>query len=430
MAAISVFLQEYDDAPDYDVLNRLICQWRRVEDRTRALCNLPSVDEEYPGCYYAKRGHNTTTNNNNNNNTTTNSNNNTTADDDTGDEDDYDDLVVNGGNETTSINGSETGYSGYFNLSMLTNRRKLQEHIQSMPDDSSQQSNYHRRRTTTTKSMHDLLVEDHWNSLEGRDGDYPRNRVRSDPREMDGLPLSDDEWRAFLESARSSSSSSSSSGGTDAGDASAPDGIDQDHNRHLLDYENVSWNNYFAMLDCKTEYYYRYSGSMTIPPCFGRLRLGENNRINTNNWRVMKDPIRVSTRQINELHRLIRMRIADSTDVLRACQPDTAAKPLDNDDDNNNNAYASTNATVDNTNVTATKTTNATAEDGDLLSPSSTVGRVSTARPLQSFQETHWMVFCMCENWESKFPEDQAWCQRSKSDRIHTHPYNFNQSGY
>lgn len=57
MATVSIFMQAYDDAPDYDMLNRVICQWRRVEDETREQCGLPSVESYYPGCFYFRRGH-------------------------------------------------------------------------------------------------------------------------------------------------------------------------------------------------------------------------------------------------------------------------------------------------------------------------------------------------------------------------------------
>ena len=50
-------MEAYDNAPDYDMLNKVICQWRRVEDDTREQCGLPSVTSFYPGCFYYRRGH-------------------------------------------------------------------------------------------------------------------------------------------------------------------------------------------------------------------------------------------------------------------------------------------------------------------------------------------------------------------------------------
>ena len=57
MASVSIFLEVYDDAPPYPFLDRLICQWRRVEDATRESCGLPSVSQAYPGCWNPTRGH-------------------------------------------------------------------------------------------------------------------------------------------------------------------------------------------------------------------------------------------------------------------------------------------------------------------------------------------------------------------------------------
>ena len=57
MASLSIFMEAYDNAPDYDMLNKVICQWRRVEDDTREQCGLPSVTSFYPGCFYYRRGH-------------------------------------------------------------------------------------------------------------------------------------------------------------------------------------------------------------------------------------------------------------------------------------------------------------------------------------------------------------------------------------
>ena len=97
----------------------------------------------------------------------------------------------------------------------------------------------------------------------------------------------------------------------------------------------------------------------------------------------MKDPIRVPPRQIEEMHRLLRERIAPLNDPIRPCQLDTAAKRL----------------------------------------PNST--RVSVARPIQSTRPVHFKVFCECDDWPSKFPEDRKWCEMNKLDRLYQHPYNF-----
>lgn len=152
--------------------------------------------------------------------------------------------------------------------------------------------------------------------------------------------------------------------------------------RHLLEYDHLDYHNYWPLLDVRTEYYHRYQGTATIPPCYGDF-LGDGTRRNTNNWRVMKDPIRISTRQLDELHRLMRERIAPPTDPLNPCQPDTAA-----------------------------------AVDPE-------TGRVNVARPLMRTGRPHFDVYCECTKWPSQWPEDKEYCRGSLQDRFYRQPYNF-----
>lgn len=287
MAAVTVFLEEYDKSPDNDVLNRIICQWRRAEDETREACGLPSVKTHYPGCYFYTRGH------------------------------------------------------------TESERRLLRK--QSIP------GKYH------PMSAAELLSKNHLNpgktSTILLDGD-------EDPASKSF------DWEAFVAS------------------QSKGQGKQDQHGRRLLDYDHVGpWFNYFPMLDVRTEYYYRYSGTQTIPPCYGKWFVA-NDRRQTNHWRIMKDPIRVSRRQIDEMHRLLRERIAPIDDSLKSCQPDTAAK----------------------------------------IFPNST--RVSVARPVQSTRGVHFKVFCECDDWASKWPEDQKWCTLNKMDRLFRQPYNFETDGF
>jgi hypothetical protein len=104
----------------------------------------------------------------------------------------------------------------------------------------------------------------------------------------------------------------------------------------------------------------------------------------------MKDPILVSTRQIDEMHRLLKYRIAPSNDPLRRCQSDTAGK-----------AYVGNSK------------------------------RINVTRPLQSTNAVHYMVFCECR-WVSRFVEDQAWCANNPDQltRLYKHPYNFPTNGF
>lgn len=103
----------------------------------------------------------------------------------------------------------------------------------------------------------------------------------------------------------------------------------------------------------------------------------------------MKDPIRVSQRQINEMHRLLKERIAPIDDPVRPCKPDTAAKPDPDDPE-----------------------------------------KVNVARPIMSNHYAHFKVFCECQDWRSKWEEDKAWCQLDQLQRYYEQPYNFQTRGF
>lgn len=155
------------------------------------------------------------------------------------------------------------------------------------------------------------------------------------------------------------------------------------HERRLLEGRHLDFHNYQFLVDVRTEYYFRYGGTQTVPPCHAEKISGESHG-NTNHWRVMKDPIRVNSRQITELERLLKERIAPKEDWLSSCKQDTAGK-IDQD------------------------------------------GHISVARPLMETTTAHEMVFCECQNWKSKWPQDRAWCKENANvvQRFFEHPYNF-----
>ena len=158
--------------------------------------------------------------------------------------------------------------------------------------------------------------------------------------------------------------------------------------RHLMDYESVGpFQNYFGMNAVKTEYYYKYSGAQTIPPCYGSYIKGT--RKQTNHWRIMKDPIKVTQRQIDEMHRLLKERIAPYDDPIRPCQPDTAGGTYKGDET-----------------------------------------KVNVSRPLMETTEVHYQTFCECQDWKSEWLEDQAWCELDQLDRYYEQPYNFASNGF
>jgi hypothetical protein len=144
---------------------------------------------------------------------------------------------------------------------------------------------------------------------------------------------------------------------------------------HAIDYDNIDWYAYEWMLKVGTEYYFRYEGTMLIPPCW-----------ETVHWRVMKDPIRVHKRQIDELHRLLAWRLNAET-----CKVDTAG---------------------------------ILSDDGN---------RVAVNREIQYNTDIHRKVFCECTDWVSKYEADQLWCEgfeeKGNYDRLYDRPYGFDTGG-
>jgi hypothetical protein len=144
---------------------------------------------------------------------------------------------------------------------------------------------------------------------------------------------------------------------------------------HDEDYENVEYWPYEWLLHVGTEYYFRYEGTQTVPPCREFVH-----------WRVMKDPMRVHPRQIEELNRLTAWRLNPDT-----CQTETAG---------------------------------VLSEDGN---------SVDVARDIQYRHNGHRDVFCECKDWPSKFDNDKDWCRNWEEDlgfnRFYYDPYSFETGG-
>lgn len=291
MATIGIFLKAGDDIDPYPYLDKLICQWRKYEDKVREDCGFESVKEQYPGCMRLDRPGNP--------------------------------FVTN---ETTA---TERGNAKKKNI----RRRKM-------------------------------VVDD-----EAPDEDM-KMKLKVDPRNYRDAEWSEEQWADFQrEYSRQHPLNSTNPFGS--------------KRRHLVDYEHITHFNHQFMLDVRTEYYLRYKGSSTYPPCFGRG--GDDNHL-TNLWRFLKDPIRINTRQLKEMHRLLRERIGPADQIRNACVSDTAAK-----------------VEVD--------------------------GTAWVARPLQELNTAHENFFCECEDWGSKVPEDKAWCNlpgdRTQAHRWFDIPYNY-----
>jgi hypothetical protein len=100
----------------------------------------------------------------------------------------------------------------------------------------------------------------------------------------------------------------------------------------------------------------------------------------------MKDPIRVHSRQIAELNRLLASRIDSDT-----CGVDTAG----------------------------------------VVAPGGKT--VNVSREISYYHPQHRKVFCECKDWPSKFESDRNWCRNWKDDteykRFYEYPYNFETNG-
>jgi carbonic anhydrase len=325
IGAISIFIDAYDDADDWDMLNKAICAWREGEEKNRRSCGLPSVKEAYPGCYYYNRdGSSPTTNTTWGTNTTS----------------------------TTSVQGVRRG----------------QSHV-------TEEEVY-----KPARSALDLLLENHMMMSTGN-ATYEPKRLQIDPENLESAD--DFDWDSFIyqEIEREDSYKRIKQEGKVESEQDS---------RNLMNYASLGWYNYFPMTAVRTEYYYRYSGSQTMPPCYGKFETNSAKRANTLGWRVMKDPIRVSHRQINEMHRLIKNRIAPKDSLRNSCKPDTGAAPH---------------------------------PDGD-------PDKIWVARPLQANENAHWGVFCECL-WRSHFWEDKDWCKiDDQNTKYFEHPYNFEHVGF
>lgn len=256
MATVSILLQAEEHYPSYPHLDRLICEWRKAEARTRSQCNLDPISDPYPGCFQP-----------------------------------------------------------------LESARRTQE-----------------RGTTSRRMSFNHYLKHHH-------GDGPLYMEKENFRPS----VADEEFEEFIQ---------------------------EQSKRDLYEQSHYPFHAYQFLIDCRTEYYFRYHGTTATPPCYGTVPdvWGElDGHENTNHWRVLKDPIRISMRQKNEMERLLRERIAPPDDRHAPCQPDTAAA-VDNE------------------------------------------GHVNVARPLQAQDPSHMPRFCGCGFWTSKWPEDRAWCQIGKEE--------------
>jgi carbonic anhydrase len=122
------------------------------------------------------------------------------------------------------------------------------------------------------------------------------------------------------------------------------------------------WHPYDWVAKSKTEYYFRYLGSLMEPPCFTGVH-----------WRVMRRPIKISPRQLSMLEALLANRLNPDT-----CEKDTVGK----------------------------------------LRPDGQTGKaVDVNRPIQQLYSAHGLVYCECVDWKSSQTEDQIYCNGTMEER-------------
>jgi Eukaryotic-type carbonic anhydrase len=121
------------------------------------------------------------------------------------------------------------------------------------------------------------------------------------------------------------------------------------------------WHPYDWVVKTRTEYYFRYLGSLLEPPCFVGVH-----------WRVMRRSIKISPRQLDLIEKLLLFRLNPGT-----CKRDTAAK-----------------------------TTN--GKNGM---------KVDVSRPRQQLYNIHELVYCECVDWNSSKVEDKIYCKGTMEER-------------
>jgi hypothetical protein len=364
-------MEAYDDASDWPILNKVICAWREAEEKNRKACGLPSIPTPYPGCVqYNRKGSGTSTTSstpvvqtneatNTSSWTSTTKNNTNTSVFTTNSST----IIIKPSTNTTN---NTTIKINATNDTAVTSRQGVRRREMEKEESTNDESLYTYKPAV---SAYDIIFENQFHLSTGNTSYQPK-KIKIEPETYD--PMDDFDWDAFI--AQSYVDERYHNEAEEErllfhGDES----VSNQNSRHLMDYQHIPWFNYFPMLGVKTEYFYRYSGTQTTPPCYGRFVSGTRHQ--TLHWRVMKD------------------RIAPQDAPINACKPDTGAAPDPQGDPN----------------------------------------KVWVARPLQSFSTPHWAVFCDCDSWKSKFYEDQNWCREfkdSQKTRYFEHPYNFPTVGF
>ena len=277
-------------------------------------------------------------------------------------------ITENNVRKACGLSPITTPYPGCFPNSRRA-RNLRQEELEEEDDDYDYDDDEETMWDPEYKTIYDILTH---HSRNDERPNVSRPKFHIDPSNRD--PIDDKDWDTWIEE-QSNRMKAEDAAYYHAQATSNTDEEFEHEYRKLIEGAGIEWFNFFLMLGVRTEYYFRYLGSQTIPPCYGPLTRAS--RHGANNIRVMKDPIRIHPRQLDELKRLQRDRIAPLGDPVAACQPDTAA---------------------------------GVSADGE----------VWAARPLQYETPFHFEVYCECEKWPSKWPDDREWCAKypNLTDRL------------
>jgi hypothetical protein len=111
-----------------------------------------------------------------------------------------------------------------------------------------------------------------------------------------------------------------------------------------------------------SQYYFRYRGSWVEPPCLEDL---------TVEWRVMKEPIKISRAQFDRLDKIFYQRLNPTT-----CVRESAGRPR-----------------------------------------AGSTYKKDYNRPIQTTTEMHDLTYCECVDFSSGYPKDKTYCAKSMADR-------------
>jgi hypothetical protein len=87
--------------------------------------------------------------------------------------------------------------------------------------------------------------------------DGGKERILLDPENFRPADRSDEEWAEWIEAYSANARGEASEG-----------------QRKLLEGIFWSFHNYQFLIDVRTEYYFRYSGTSTVPPCLWTFHCG------------------------------------------------------------------------------------------------------------------------------------------------------------